>query len=1356
MPALALGVEETFGWRTTVLHDKSLHAGSDNDMEGLGVLEEADLVVLYLRFRQWPQEDLDALMRYVDGGGALVGFRTSTHAFRYEVGDPRIGFNDFGAEVLGAPWIRHYGHGASTDARVVGRGRDDGILDGVVDDFHVRSWTYHVRPDYPTEDARILVTGRPVLPGREAGDETVNPIAWTRRSPGGGRVFMTTMGHPEDFRVEAFRRLVGNGMHWAAGLAVPEVGLDDFPEVIHPDDLEADGPGDEPWLRMDYGPAIATAVGIGDGVPPVSKGIALPLRSPEGEDTDLWAVFDTDLCAWRCAWRGELALRGIVYDGPHGTYPQIDGEILFQTPPVSGVSVQGDALGVFRDPREEAWGPVPSEVCRWHGLHFDGRDVIFEYTGHGDRERVFERVWAEEQDGRWVFVREVTRKSVSAGSNAAEPEFQVVVLGPQDPGLVRPEVTLVARGHGEFRGDLLACFLPREERVLISIGGPDGAAPMPAKPHPRTLEDALQSRRPRWGGPWEAEGLVGMREDGGSGALRFEISGSQNGSTHTITTAPAGTLGLMLEEESVEQGAASEAVILQRGAAPLVDPFESLKPFARRGLWLADRGNGTHERNELSGEDDLRLDGVTWRRGVRGRSLDFDGTAAAWVEGQDLDFAEQDITVAAWVHTTRDGTVFAMAPDATESWAPDGVTLFLREGRLAFDVGWVGVVTGGPDIRDGAWHHVAATWRHRDGDVRLFLDGRYVQGGSLALEGHPGRRGFLPRWGWTNRDFPSESRFSGYMDGLALLGQALDDELIDDLAAASGEEIVEATLVRWRGESDAVPTLRLRRSAEQDVVILGPHAVPTGAEGMGFSVHRQFGLRSVVLAWARNFESGPETRDAFRIDRLSWPGENPHGAWMRFGAMDLAPSANGRIESALLTTWSGDLWRVDGLDETLESLRWTRVATGFNQPFGVLHRERPGGRTETLVLGRDQITRVHDRNGDGEADFLEAFSNLNRNSEHFHEPASGLLEGPDGGLMYIKAARHAKHGLHSHHGTVQRVSADGSRTEAIARGFRAPIGLRLLPDGTLLGSDQEGHWTPANRINLIRPSPDEPRFYGNGWAANPEAEPLGSAPRIQRGGEAVHPAWPSSIQPEAPLCWIHPEVDRSPSSQVLANHPAWGPLEGSILGLSYGTGEVYLVLRDEFDGPNGRVTALGGVVKLGIQLPTGLLDGMIHPTTGDLYVCGLFGWSSDRTEPGGFYRVRPQWNGGATSLNVPHQVRAGETGLTLTFMEPLDMESAHDIENWDATAWNYRRSADYGSATYTLDGGGQGRTQLEVTQVSVSPNPRIVHVTIADLRPCDQLDLHWSILDARGRALEHSAHLTLHAQRKTPDSGAPR
>ena len=99
---------------------------------------------------------------------------------------------------------------------------------------------------------------------------------------------------------------------------------------------------------------------------------------------------------------------------------------------------------------------------------------------------------------------------------------------------------------------------------------------------------------------------------------------------------------------------------------------------------------------------------------------------------------------------------------------------------------------------------------------------------------------------------------------------------------------------------------------------------------------------------------------------------------MRFSAFDFLSSPDGNPTSVAIATWSGDVWRVDGLDEDIDTLRWTRVATGLNQPFGVASRGE-----ELLILGRDQITRLHDRNGDGQADHYENVNTYARHREPF-------------------------------------------------------------------------------------------------------------------------------------------------------------------------------------------------------------------------------------------------------------------------------------------------------------------------------------------------------------------------------------
>ncbi|MBI3681680.1 MAG: ThuA domain-containing protein [Acidobacteria bacterium] len=153
-------------------------------------------------------------------GKPMFGFRTSSHAFRYPEGHPLFRWNAWASEAFGAPpgWgadgHTHFGHQASTDVSIIAEAARHPVLQGVAPSFHVRSWLYRVLPKWPPAGAERLLTGKCINPNKPAED---NPVAWIWKNSYGGRVFFTTLGHPEDFSVEPFQRLVINAIHWSVG-----------------------------------------------------------------------------------------------------------------------------------------------------------------------------------------------------------------------------------------------------------------------------------------------------------------------------------------------------------------------------------------------------------------------------------------------------------------------------------------------------------------------------------------------------------------------------------------------------------------------------------------------------------------------------------------------------------------------------------------------------------------------------------------------------------------------------------------------------------------------------------------------------------------------------------------------------------------------------------------------------------------------------------------------------------------------------------------------------------------------------------------------------------------------------------
>ncbi|MEX2381196.1 MAG: DUF6797 domain-containing protein [Opitutales bacterium] len=442
-------------------------------------------------------------------------------------------------------------------------------------------------------------------------------------------------------------------------------------------------------------------------------------------------------------------------------------------------------------------------------------------------------------------------------------------------------------------------------------------------------------------------------------------------------------------------------------------------------------------------------------------------------------------------------------------------------------------------------------------------------------------------------------------------------------------------------------------------------------------------------------ESGPEDA-AFIADTFPLPVDNPWQGWMRPGGFDFTPDGKG----AVVAMWNGDVWRVDGIHEPAPApLRWSRIAAGLFQPLGVKFRG-----DDLFITCRDQLALLRDLNGNGEIDFIESFNNDHQVTEHFHEFAMGLQTDEEGNFYYAKSARHARVALVPHHGTLLRVSADGSRTDILATGFRAANGVLLNDDGTFFITDQEGHWIPKNRINRVEIG----GFYGN-----------------MMGYTDVTDASDSAMEP--PMVWITNNKDRSPAELLWVPEDAWGNLGGSLLNLSYGTGRAFIVPHEEVDGE-----WQGAVAELPMPaFETGIMRGRFGPD-GELYTAGMFSWAGNATAPGGFYRIRRS----AQPADVPLAVHATTSGLTVTFSDPLDPASV-TTDAFAMKVWSIRRTANYGSQHHD-------EQSLEITDARVSADAQTVTLSIADLAPTQSYELLVNVEAPDGTAIERSLHGTIH------------
>ena len=186
----------------------TLQSDATDNLPGLEQLDQADLAVFFLRRRSLPDRQMAVIHRYLDSGKPLVALRTSSHAFQNWLA--------FDGLVLGGHYSGHHDNRPPaqppTTVRVIPEMANHPILTGLpATEFTVASWLYKTAPLAPG-----VV---PLLTGRVGDRAPAEPVAWVN-STRGRRVFYTSLGHPDDFQNEAFRRLLRNAILWELDMRI--------------------------------------------------------------------------------------------------------------------------------------------------------------------------------------------------------------------------------------------------------------------------------------------------------------------------------------------------------------------------------------------------------------------------------------------------------------------------------------------------------------------------------------------------------------------------------------------------------------------------------------------------------------------------------------------------------------------------------------------------------------------------------------------------------------------------------------------------------------------------------------------------------------------------------------------------------------------------------------------------------------------------------------------------------------------------------------------------------------------------------------------------------------------------------
>lgn len=278
LPQLAKILSTRHGFNCTVLFAQDpakpgiINPIQLNNIPGLEKLQSADMMIMFLRFRALPDEQMKYIDEYLKSGKPVLGMRTSTHAFNYRKIDFESRFKHygnfykgedewnegFGRFILGEKWISHHGHHRHQSTRgIAAPGKDNHpILNGIADgEIWGPSDVYGVRLPLPG-DSQPIVLGQVInraaeydkndvmfgmritdteiagIDMEEEEDERYDPndplipVAWIKsyQLPGGekGKVFSTTMGASTDLLAEGTRRMLVNAVFWCIDLDIPD------------------------------------------------------------------------------------------------------------------------------------------------------------------------------------------------------------------------------------------------------------------------------------------------------------------------------------------------------------------------------------------------------------------------------------------------------------------------------------------------------------------------------------------------------------------------------------------------------------------------------------------------------------------------------------------------------------------------------------------------------------------------------------------------------------------------------------------------------------------------------------------------------------------------------------------------------------------------------------------------------------------------------------------------------------------------------------------------------------------------------------------------------------------------------
>jgi type 1 glutamine amidotransferase/nicotinamidase-related amidase len=191
-----------------------------HNLENLQILKDADLAVIQVRRRALPTEQMLIIREYIESEKPVLALRTASHAFTLNRAlseeelkqyDSLDEWPEFDQDVLGGNYQGHYGAQESETVYSIVPGMENHPLFSGVPSVDFNGNVAPLNSLYKNKPLRSPFV-QVLLIGKIEGMPS-EPVLWINNLKK-GRVIYTSMGHWEDWKIEQFRMIMINSVHY--------------------------------------------------------------------------------------------------------------------------------------------------------------------------------------------------------------------------------------------------------------------------------------------------------------------------------------------------------------------------------------------------------------------------------------------------------------------------------------------------------------------------------------------------------------------------------------------------------------------------------------------------------------------------------------------------------------------------------------------------------------------------------------------------------------------------------------------------------------------------------------------------------------------------------------------------------------------------------------------------------------------------------------------------------------------------------------------------------------------------------------------------------------------------------------